>query len=127
MFSVIPNERPSLNSLISWTKNVSVYYLVRYALSRIESEGDKEQASRKSAAAAVLRRLDTLKQDDEETRSDDSRSRRPRKEDLKLNQYEQTVALDVVAPEDIAVKFEGEIHLFLDQVVGNEADRSLSL
>lgn len=27
---------------------------------------------------------------------------------MALNQYEQMVALDVVAPEDIAVKFDGE-------------------
>lgn len=26
-----------------------------------------------------------------------------------LNQYEQMIALDVVAPEDIAVTFEGEV------------------
>lgn len=60
-----------------------------------------------SAAAAVLRRLDP-KSEDEDTKSDDRRSRRPRKEDLVLNQYENLIALDVVAPEDIAVTFEGE-------------------
>lgn len=87
---------------------MSVYYLVRYALSRLESEGDKEQATRKSAAAAVLRRLDSKNQN-EDTTSDDGRSRRPRKEGLVLNQYEQMIALDVVAPEDIAVTFEGEV------------------
>ena len=35
-------------------------------------------------------------------------ARRPRKEDLVLNQYEQTIAAEVVAPEDIAIKFDGE-------------------
>ena len=77
-------------------------------MSRLESEGDKEQAVLKSGAAAVLRRLDARDQD-EDTKSDDVRSRRPRKEDLKLNQYEQMIALDVVAPEDIPVTFEGEV------------------
>ena len=32
---------------------------------------------------------------------------RHRKEDLVLNQYEQMIAAEVVAPEDIAVGFEG--------------------
>ena len=77
-------------------------------MSRLDSEGDKEQATRKSAAAAVLRRLDS-KNKDEDTKSDDGRNRRPRKEDIVLNQYEQIIALDVVAPEDIAVTFEGEV------------------
>lgn len=77
-------------------------------MSRLESEGDKEQAVLKSGAAAVLRRLDSRNQD-EDTKSDDARSRRPRKEDLKLNQYEQMIALDVVAPEYIPVTFEGEV------------------
>lgn len=85
--------------------NVSIYYILRYAFSRLESEGDKEQAARMSAAAAVLRRLDP-KSEDEDTKGDDRKSRRPRKEALVLNQYENMIALDVVAPEDIAVTFE---------------------
>ncbi|KAL8822377.1 MAG: hypothetical protein Q9191_006889 [Dirinaria sp. TL-2023a] len=85
--------------------NVSVYYLVRYALSRVEAQGSKEEESKRSAAAAVLRRLDRTASD-EELSNDDGRSRRSRKEDLVLNQYEQAVAMDVVAPEDIPVTFE---------------------
>lgn len=72
---------------------------------------DKDQAARKSAAAAVLRRLDT-RDEDEDTKTDDGRSRRSRKEDLVLNQYEQMVAMDVVAPEDIPVTFEGTLRSF---------------
>ncbi|KAL2047081.1 hypothetical protein N7G274_001100 [Stereocaulon virgatum] len=83
----------------------SFYYLVRYALNRLDFENDKEQATRRSAAAAILRRLDP--QDHEEKNGDDSRrKRRSRKEDLVLNQYEQMVAMDVVAPEDIPVAFD---------------------
>lgn len=74
-------------------------------MSRIESAGDKEETRSKNAAAAVLRRLDTTKHDDE-SRSDEGRNRR-RKEDLVLNEYERVVALGVIAPEDIPVKFEG--------------------
>lgn len=89
---------------------MSVFYLVRYALSRLEVE-DKDQATRKSAAAAVLRRLD-LRNADEDTKSENDGNRRSRKEDLVLNQYEQMVAMDVVAPEDIPVSFEGKVRYF---------------
>lgn len=83
-----------------------MYYLVRYALSRLDVD-DKEQANRKSAAAAVLRKLDIVGHDEEaETNTKDRRSR---KEDLVLNKYEQLVAMDVVAPDDIPVAFEGDI------------------
>ena len=34
---------------------------------------------------------------------------RQRKEDLVLNQYEQLIAAEVVAPEDIAVGFQGPL------------------
>ncbi|KAL9636277.1 MAG: hypothetical protein Q9164_002919 [Protoblastenia rupestris] len=85
--------------------NASAYYLVRYVLSRLESNEEKEQVNRKSAAAAVLRRLDPRDEDD---RQQDAAAvaRRPRKEDLALNQYEQMIAMDVVAPDDIPVQFD---------------------
>ena len=84
----------------------SFYYLVRYALNRLDLENDKEQATRRNAAAAILRRLDPQDQD-ESGNSDGRRKRRSRKEDLVLNQYEQVVAMDVVASEDIPVAFDG--------------------
>ena len=83
-----------------------MFYLVRYAFTRIEAQGEYESSIKQSAAAAVLRKLDRPVEDDEE-KTDDGPSRRSRKEDLVLNQYEQTVAMDVVAPEDIPVTFEG--------------------
>ena len=78
-------------------------------LSQLETEEEKEQANRKSAAAAVLRRLDPLDEDkgDEGNQGTAAGTRRPRKEDLVLNQYEQIIAMDVVAPEDIPVQFDG--------------------
>ena len=81
----------------------SFYYAFRYALNRLDPENDKEAVARKNAAAAVLRRLEPR----EEEGKDDGKGRRWRKEDLVLSQYEQMVALDVVAPEDIPVAFEG--------------------
>lgn len=77
---------------------------MRYALNRLDFENDKESIARKSAAAAVLRRLDPHEADIHEERGG---QRRSRKEDLVLNQYEQMVAMDVVAPEDIPVAFDG--------------------
>ena len=75
---------------------------MNHFLSRLDPEG-KEQTSQKLAAAAILRRLDRQEKDGESN----EKSRRPRKEDLVLNRYEQMIAMDVVAPEDIAVTFEG--------------------
>lgn len=90
------------------TQNVSIYYAVKYALSRVESDGEKEQGKKKAAAAAVLRRLDSV-DNDEEAQTEDGRNRRPRKENLVLNQWEQAVAMDIVAPDDIPVTFEGGV------------------
>ncbi|KAL9603465.1 MAG: hypothetical protein Q9219_001152 [cf. Caloplaca sp. 3 TL-2023] len=84
--------------------SVSLYFLMRYGLSLINAP-DQEQTNRKAAAAAILRRLDR-KPSEESSHSDSGRSRRSRKEDLALNQYEQMIAMDVVAPEDIPVTFE---------------------
>ena len=87
--------------------NVSIFYIIRYALSRLENHGEKEeQVSRQSAAAAVLRRLDRSPED-EDSRGTDGRIARTHREDLVLNQYEQMIAMDVVAPEDIPVAFNG--------------------
>ena len=81
-----------------------MYYVVRYLTNKInfdpESE-QKEQARRKSAA--ILRRLDQPIDSDDEPQG---AQRRPRKEDLVLSQYEQAIAMDVVAPDDIPVSFD---------------------
>ena len=61
--------------------------------------------NRKTAAAAVLRRLDP-REEDEKDIANDRWPRRSRKEDLVLNQYEAMIAMDVVAPDDIPVAFE---------------------
>ena len=75
---------------------------MNHFLSRLDTEG-KEQTSQKLAAAAILRRLDPQVIDGESN----EKNRRPRKEDLVLTRYEQMIAMDVVAPEDIPVSFEG--------------------
>ena len=65
----------------------------------------KEEQRRKSAA--ILRRLDGGDEsDDESPQRGGKRGRRQRKGELVLTQYEQAIAMDVVAPEDIPVTFE---------------------
>lgn len=83
---------------------VSVYYVVRYLANKINFDPEaeqNEQARRKSAA--ILGRLDEPRGPGDESRGAD---RRPRKEDLVLSQYEQAIAMDVVAPDDIPVSFD---------------------
>ncbi|KAI4133230.1 MAG: hypothetical protein LQ338_000288 [Usnochroma carphineum] len=84
--------------------SLSLYFLIRYGLSQINAP-DQEQVNRQAAAAAVLRKLDR-EPSEEDPHSDSRELRHSRKEDLALNQYEQMIAMDVVAPEDIPVTFE---------------------
>ncbi|GAD94388.1 membrane-spanning ATPase, putative [Paecilomyces variotii No. 5] len=87
--------------------SASAYFLIRYLLSRIDFDPEsskKEEQKRKSAA--ILRRLDRTEDSDDESPRRGGRRRRQRKEDLELTQYEQAIAMDVVAPEDIPVSFE---------------------
>ncbi|KAJ9267614.1 hypothetical protein DTO212C5_5853 [Paecilomyces variotii] len=87
--------------------SASAYFLIRYLLSRIDFDPEsskKEEQKRKSAA--ILRRLDRTEESEDESPRRGGRRRRQRKEDLELTQYEQAIAMDVVAPEDIPVSFE---------------------
>ncbi|KAL1975828.1 hypothetical protein VTN31DRAFT_4220 [Thermomyces dupontii] len=88
--------------------SMSAYFLIRYLLSRIDLDPDsqkKEEQRRKSAA--ILRRLDAEDSDDGSPTKNGSRRRsKQRRQDLVLNQYEQAIAMDVVAPNDIPVSFE---------------------
>ncbi|PGH30068.1 hypothetical protein GX50_07172 [[Emmonsia] crescens] len=86
--------------------SLSTYFVVRFLLSKVEFDPDSqkhEEAKRKSAA--ILRRLDVPEDSDDESPDRKRRSRRQKKEDLVLSQYEQAIAMDVVAPEDIPVSF----------------------
>lgn len=96
-------------------QQVSTYYLVRYFISRLDPDR-KENDEARQKSAAVLRRLDDSRLLDSGKQGEDEgdekegrrrqRPRRPRKEDLELNRYEQIIAMEVVAPEDIPVTFE---------------------
>jgi hypothetical protein len=100
------------------TQNISVYYLAKQIISSLPLSGhDPEKEQHEQAqirAAANLRRLN-LQNDESSSESNQGgeggkRARGPRKEDLVLNQYENQIAMEVVAPEDIPVGFEGKEH-----------------
>ena len=78
---------------------------MRYALSRLEPEDER---TRKAAAAAVMQRLDKRERDKNGPITEDGTPHRSRKEELVLNQYEQVIASEVIAPEDIPLRFDGE-------------------
>ncbi|KKK21904.1 hypothetical protein P175DRAFT_0439047 [Aspergillus ochraceoroseus IBT 24754] len=87
--------------------SASAYFLIRYLLSRLDFDPEsqkKEEQKRKSAA--ILRKLDGGEESDEASPSKGGKRSRQKRGDLVLNQYEQAIAMDVVAPDDIAVSFE---------------------
>lgn len=60
---------------------------------------------------ANLRRLNRAAEDsdsEDDAHGGSKKARRPRKEDLVLDQYENQIAMEVVAPEDIPVGFDGK-------------------
>lgn len=88
-------------------QSASAYFLIRYLLTRLDFDPEsqkKEEQRRKSAA--ILRRLDGGDESDEESPGRGQKKRRQRKGDLTLSQYEQAIAMDVVAPDDIPMSFE---------------------
>ncbi|KAL2838369.1 P-loop containing nucleoside triphosphate hydrolase protein [Aspergillus pseudoustus] len=87
--------------------SASAYFLIRYLLSRLDLDPEsqkKEEQKRKSAA--ILRKLDGGDDSEEATSGKGGKRSRPKRGDLVLNQYEQAIAMDVVAPDDIHVSFE---------------------
>ncbi|KAL8799842.1 MAG: hypothetical protein Q9182_005591 [Xanthomendoza sp. 2 TL-2023] len=96
------NFLPDLLLLAS--TSISFYFLIRYGLAQLNAP-DQDHVNRKAAAAAVLRKLDR-KPSEENSDPRTGEPRRSRRDDLSLNQYEQLIAMDVVAPEDIPVTFE---------------------
>lgn len=89
--------------------SASAYFLIRYLLSRLDfdPESQKKEEQRKKSAA-ILRRLDGGEDSDDELpgRTGEKKGGRQRRGELTLTQYEQAIAMDVVAPEDIRVSFE---------------------
>lgn len=85
-------------------------YVIRQVISSVISDPEREKHEQASVRAkAHLERLQREKdrrRGGEDGVSDENGN--PRVEDLTLNQYENTVAMDMVAPQDIHVGFECE-------------------
>ena len=91
------------------------YFVIRNLLTRLDPEAQQKEEARAKASAAT-RKLDAIltgkrrqshDEYDSEDETTDTRGRRPRIQELNLNTYEQTIAMEVVAPEEIPVTFEG--------------------
>ena len=93
-----------------------MYYIAKSVVASLPLPSDPEKEQHEQArvkAAANLRRLDRLRgdssdSDDESELGKGNKSKRPRKEDLELDQYESQIAMEVVSPEDISVGFDGQ-------------------
>lgn len=85
------------------------YYTFKYLLTQINFDPDSEQKEQaRIKSAAILRRLDTprAEENDADSETHGEPQARPRKEDLKLNQYEQAILQDLVLADDINVSFD---------------------
>ncbi|KAJ4359136.1 mitochondrial dynamin GTPase Msp1 [Ascochyta clinopodiicola] len=90
------------------------YFVIRNLLARLDPDAQQKEEARAKSAAAT-RKLDAILTSkrrkshgeyDSEDEDGDSRNRRPRMQELVLNSYEQTIAMEVVAPEEIPVTFD---------------------
>ncbi|CAA9961907.1 ATPase family AAA domain-containing protein 1-A [Pyrenophora teres f. maculata] len=91
------------------------YFVIRNLLTRLDPDAQQKEEARAKASAAT-RKLDAIltskrrksygEYDSEDDDEAEPRHRRPRIADLNLNTYEQTIAMEVVAPEEIPVSFE---------------------
>lgn len=73
-----------------------------------DPEKEKHEQARRQAKAH-LERLNRRRRSNEDADDESGGSRKgPRVEELVLNEYENLIALEMVAPEDIHVGFDGE-------------------
>ncbi|KAI9774627.1 MAG: hypothetical protein M1840_002876 [Geoglossum simile] len=80
---------------------ISVYYLVKYVLARLDPEAERKEEARQKSSAALKRLGDSYANFEGPAGG----KRAIRMEDLALSQYEHTIASEVIAPEDIRVSF----------------------
>jgi hypothetical protein len=87
--------------------------VARSILNRLDLDGGAKQEAEQKANAA-RKKLEGILANKERPNGNDSDDSdypwgtdRPRLQDLQLTSYEQTIAMEVVAPEDIPVTFEG--------------------
>jgi hypothetical protein len=72
----------------------------------VDTDAEKKEEARQKSTA-VLRRLGHTVDGE-----DDNQGQRGgrRKEELQLTQYERSIAMDLVAPEDIPIGFDGKVY-----------------
>lgn len=99
-----------------------MWFVAKSIVSSLPLGTDSEKEQHEQArvrAAANLRRLDKSRRQDDDSEDESGHatdgSRRPRKEDLSLDQYESQIAMEVVAPEDIPVGFDGMCYALFPQ------------
>lgn len=86
-----------------------MYFVVRNLLSKLDPDAtSKEEARQKSIAANRKLKGILARQEDEEDEEQDSIRQRLHRDELVLTPYEQSIAMEVVAPEEIPVSFEGK-------------------
>ncbi len=86
------------------------YYIFRGLLARLDPYAAQEEESKRQSKAASrrLERVFAEKERDLIEDHEDGEWERPRIQDLgPLTQYEQTIAMEVVAPDEIQVSFDG--------------------
>lgn len=87
---------------------VLMYFVVRNLLSRLDPDAaNKEEARQKSIAAnRKLKGILARQDDDEDDEEQDTIRQRLHRDELVLTPYEQSIAMEVVAPEEIPVTFD---------------------
>jgi ATPase family AAA domain-containing protein 1 len=79
------------------------YYIIKYVLAQMNLDPEAEQKEQnRLQSAAILRRLDEPNHTQLSRSTDPTR---PRREDLRLTQYEEVILQELVFPEDISVSF----------------------
>ncbi|EKD19779.1 ATPase [Drepanopeziza brunnea f. sp. 'multigermtubi' MB_m1] len=88
--------------------STAMWFVAKSIVNSLPLGTDPEKEQHEQArvrAAANLRRLDRSRREHDDSEDESGQgtdgSRRPRKEDLNLDQYESQIAMEVVAPEDI--------------------------
>ena len=101
--------------MLTSAQPIAVYFLFRNLLSHLPDPHATEREEARQKAAAATKKLEGLfannNRDHDSEDSDDEDAdqpygqRRPQVSELHLTSYEQTIAMEVVAPEDIPVTF----------------------
>lgn len=103
----------NLANLILPHQTFSMYYVAKSLISNLPNQDPEREQHEQARVKAVanLRRLDRSRDDNDDSEENSGKegvnSKRARKEDLVLDQYESQIAMEVVAPEDIPVGFDG--------------------